>query len=973
MIAIAAVALAICCHDAAAGVNATDFVCLGDSLTVWMQNRTGVVSKVVVQRVLRRSGALDMYFTQDLGDYPWRQTDLNWFKSVLRDSIPKGERLGEVFVRNLRLDDFVVPEVSEDGKPQQLKYTRKEPARSPLVKCLSDRSFAKGLEGRHIALWQSHGRYFDNESGTWKWQRATLNRTVEDLYTQSYVLKFLMPMLENSGADVYTPRERDTQPMEYIVDNDPSFEERRSGLMRRNGRYSDKGGWTTVSEGFADVSRTYGLTDNPFSKGTARRIGCSPKSNASAKWTARIETAGRYAVYVSYKSFENSASAAAYSVRHSGGETSFSVDQRMSGGTWVYLGTFGFRAGEDCVVTLSAKGRQSEVVCADAVKIGGGMGKVARGDAGVSGVASYMEGALYSMPWYGVDSLITTAWDDDYTNDFADRGPWVKMMRDDRKVPMDLALAFHSDAGLTPNDSIVGTLAIYSLLAEGKRKFADGHDRGACRVLADYVQSEVCADIRDGFDSEWTRRQIWNKSYSECRTPDVPAMILELLSHQNFADMRLGLDPSFQFVASRAVYKGILKFLSDMYDVPYAVQPLPVREFAARLQDGNALLRWTDTADPSEPTAVAKGYRVYTRVDDGGFDNGVDVASNSACIRTEPGHVYSFKVVAWNDGGYSFPSEILSVGRPKNAAAGRLPVVIVNNFTRVGGPTWVDSPMFAGFDAGQDCGVPYIDDISFVGEVYDLRRDHEWLSDYAPGAGACYDDRAGEIIAGNTFDYPYVHGKSLMELGYPFYSMSASAFCNAPDHTEVLDLICGKQVTTMTGRGQKPARYRVFPEALRKSIEEFVASGGNVIVSGADIATDIWLDVFPSVADSAYSADAAAFAKNILGYKFLSDNGTNRGSVSGMPFHNEMNSECYCVEHPDAIAPAGKQSATVLTYDGTGRSAAVAYDAGEYRTMSFGFPVEVLKSHSDRTDVLRMALEFVTGQSGAKGSASEAE
>ena len=44
--------------------------------------------------------------------------------------------------------------------------------------------------------------------------------TTEDLFTQSFVLPYVIPMLENAGAVVYTPRERDTQKNEIIVDND---------------------------------------------------------------------------------------------------------------------------------------------------------------------------------------------------------------------------------------------------------------------------------------------------------------------------------------------------------------------------------------------------------------------------------------------------------------------------------------------------------------------------------------------------------------------------------------------------------------------------------------------------------------------------------------------------------------------------------------------------------------------------------
>src|SRR5574344_2341094 len=68
-----------------------------------------------------------------------------------------------------------------------------------------------GLNGRHISLWASHGRYYDAKKGVWKWQRPCLYGTTEDLFSQTFVVPFLIPMLENAGAYVYTPRERDWQ------------------------------------------------------------------------------------------------------------------------------------------------------------------------------------------------------------------------------------------------------------------------------------------------------------------------------------------------------------------------------------------------------------------------------------------------------------------------------------------------------------------------------------------------------------------------------------------------------------------------------------------------------------------------------------------------------------------------------------------------------------------------------------------
>src|SRR5665647_3097308 len=49
------------------------------------------------------------------------------------------------------------------------------------------------------------------------------------------------------------------------------------------------------------------------------------------------------------------------------------------------------------------------------------------------------------------------------------------------KIPIDLAFAFHTDAGVTPNDSIIGTLGIYSTTAN-QGLFPNGKSRMASRV-----------------------------------------------------------------------------------------------------------------------------------------------------------------------------------------------------------------------------------------------------------------------------------------------------------------------------------------------------------------------------------------------------------------------------------------------------------------------------------------------------------
>lgn len=54
---------------------------------------------------------------------------------------------------------------------------------NPWVKNISDPTqITHGLQNRHISVWASHGRYYDNNKNLWKWQRPKLFGTTEDFY-----------------------------------------------------------------------------------------------------------------------------------------------------------------------------------------------------------------------------------------------------------------------------------------------------------------------------------------------------------------------------------------------------------------------------------------------------------------------------------------------------------------------------------------------------------------------------------------------------------------------------------------------------------------------------------------------------------------------------------------------------------------------------------------------------------------------
>lgn len=284
-------------------------------------------------------------------------------------------------------------------------------------------------------------------------------------------------------------------------------------------------------------------------------------------------------------------------------------------------------------------------------------------------------------------------------------------------------------------------------------------------------------DISAQFGIRWQRRSLWNRNYSETRLPAVPSMILELLSHQNFADLKLGHDPRFKFTVGRSVYKSVLKYLSTMHGTDYVVQPLPVSNFAIHpgSRKNTFRLTWQAVDDPLEPTAKAQQYIVYTRLGHGGFDNGTLVRGTEYIFEAEPGLVYSFKVTAVNKGGESFPSEILSAYQAKKSKG---TILIVNGFDRLSGPATVESPFLQGFDLNTDPGIPYINTPAFCGtqQSFDRSRIGRETKD---GLGYSGSELEGRLIAGNTFDYPFIHGKAIQATGgYSFVSCSDEAVEN---------------------------------------------------------------------------------------------------------------------------------------------------------------------------------------------------
>lgn len=856
-----------------------------------------------------------------------------------------------IMAGGLPIEQLVAGSKCEKGMPNAWGKTDYEGA--PWVMNDSRPYFVShGLFDRHLSLWASHGRYYDGKKDRWKWQRPNLFGTTEDLFTQTIVIPYLIPMLENAGAVVFTPRERDWQKNEVIVDNGGR------GYVEDSGKETWK---TTQEKGFAYHAGTYRDGENPFTQGTARAVKATKKADVSwASYQPNIPQGGKYAVYVSYQSLKNSVSDAQYIVMHKGQRTVFKVNQQMGGGTWVYLGTFDFDRGNNefnrVVVTNSSS--ESGVVTTDAVRFGGGMGNIERGGS-CSGMPRCLEGARYSAQWAGAPYSVYSSKNgsDDYGDDINVRSNMTNWLAggstyvptlEGKKVPIELCLAVHSDAGYTTvNDSIIGSLAICTT------SFNDGRlNSGVSRMVShDFADSLLTGLQRDisGKYRKWTRRYLWDRNYSETRKPEVPSAIIETMSHQNFADMRRGLDPNFRFTLARSLYKTILRFVNGNHSVPSVVQPLPVSNFRIeRNSSGGLRLSWIAEKDEQEPTAVPTSYIVYTSEDGMGFDNGTVVYTSSFDFEAKKGVNYCFKVTALNRGGESFPSETLAAYLSKSAHA--KDILVVDGFSRLSGPAVVDDYSRQGFDLGSDIGVSYGLTAGWNGrqQCFDKSRAG---SEGEGSLGYCGDELAGRFIMGNNRDGSVCHVKDIAMSGaYNVVGCSLEALDNnlvKLDHYNLVDIAFGLQ----RNDGHSLVVYKTFSETLQSKLRSYAKSGGRILVSGAYVGSDMT------------QPHERSFMSDVLKTTFTGTDtnaGNNMVDGLGLSFDiiRQINDRHFAATSVDRIAACDGRSFAAMRYQ-DGSTAGVAYDGTDYKSFVMGYPYECINNVRTRQQVMKGLLGFL--------------
>ncbi len=761
-----------------------------------------------------------------------------------------------------------------------------------------------------VVVFCSAGHGWTAGTSSWFLQRPLLLDMVED-YGNLEQLNYFVNYLYNAGAVVVPFRPIGYQTAEIVLDNDDAG-------VTYTGSWSNS---VATAEYYENGVTPSGV---PY-----RFASANATETATARYTPSIPQADFYPVYC-WTRDGTDRTTQIYRVQHPGGTAQVTIDHRRVGKGWIWLGTFYFQAGTAGYVEISNQSSAGGVVIADAIRFGDGIGDVVGdGPGSISGFPRDEEAQRYwaeSEAGLNAVGMPSSIWDCCSTDQNDNVGTGSRWAREMNRTDINndrwrrIYIEYHSNAAGcgTSTCGAKGTVCLVSVSAPTTNQ------QELATILGDEIEADMFA-IDDTFEFLWgARSNPFAGEYGAISTVgngnEFDATIVEVAFHDNVEDAANLRNATVRDAVARSTLQGVVKFLSNTTifpttQVPQAFLPdPPERVRAVHNGGGNVVVSWiagpTGGAHGDAPT----GYRIYRSTNGYGFGNVVDAGNVLSFALTDiPADVTTYlRVAAYNAGGESMPSEVIAVRR---SVSGGSPVLVVNGFDRV--------------SRQQDL-------------IYNIP------------AGPMERPIARRV---NAFDYVVQHADALTAIDVSFDSCANEAVTSGGvqlgDYTAVIWIL-----------GEESTADDTFSATEQNLVTTFLNGGGNLFVTGAEIAFDLddqggGVSFFETTLRGNYVGDDAnTFNVQGTGGGILADVGAfNFSDASGAP---------YLVDFPDRIAPQSG-AATVLTYvGGTGDSAGVQYDSGVYRVVMFGFPFETITSQATRHAIMQRVMDYLFVPQGPK-------
>lgn len=776
------------------------------------------------------------------------------------------------------------------------------------------------LSGVIIYASGGHGWTADNDDtytadGDWGWytQRPLTNGMVED-YGNIDQLNFFAEVCHNAGATVVPCRPLGYQDNEIIIDNDDTT--KTQSHVEFFGTWYDSA--STPAYGDPGDAATYCFAATN-----------SASETAAARYYPIIQQSGYYPVYT-WVLFDSNRTNQTYHISFSGQIKEMKIDHRRVGKGWVWLGNYYFDKNDsDNYVEISnyAPGEPAGVVVADAIRFGNGMGNIDRG-AGVSGQPKNLENAKYwAQNMNGINGD-TGIYDPPSSRDYDDNTgtpPRLAGYMNNDETGANFAKAvyigFHSNAG-----GARGCMGLYNVddaaAPTGQLTYAT--------IMGNEIANDMEAvDSGIAFPYDWvqTSSLIYHASfaYGEIRKDyvnnEMCTTIAEVAYHDNANDAAIMLDARGRKVLAKAVSHAIIKFLNNIGGgaVPLAFSPdPPINVGVVNNGDSSITVFWDKPADDPAGAEKPTGYMVYMSTNGYGYGAPAEfVGENSLSARLyglPNGKVFYFRVASKNAGGESLPSEAVAV-RVDNYK--KNPILIVNAFDRM------DKDLNPKTTAAQNLG-----STNAGGGTFGLVRP----------------------LRSNSYDYCVKYARALdADKKYGFDTCSNEAVSlgkvSLLNYAAVI-WYCGEDSVT----------DKTITSAEQALLEAYFTNGGNLFLSGADIAYD--LDYSNNGKQFYQTYFRTLYASNASGsYVVNGAGGTifeGLGQISFLP----ADGAAYDAESADRITPTFVATGNLSYIGGSGGFAGIQINGGSYKAVSLAFPFEAIASESLQANMMQRIMSF---------------
>jgi hypothetical protein len=671
---------------------------------------------------------------------------------------------------------------------------------------------------------------------------------------------------------------------------------------------NDSPGVTFVGPGWSDSTSTvfYGSAgDVPY-----KFVSTSATETAYARYQPTIPQAGFYPVYAWTRPGSDRATDQLYRVNHTGGITEVTVNHRRVGNGPIYLGTYYFDAGTNGYVDISNRSTTAGgVVIADMIRFGNGIGD--------SGLSTEDEAGLYWIERHAAPPYAQGISSGEYGTSVVSAGPRYAefMNREADGVLADrVFISYHSNAG-----GGRGVLGLYN----GNNDPATATPNQF--LLANTLGTEIDTDLvaqNAQWDPDWFDRSTVTLDRSDIEFGEInnnwingefDATIVEVAFHDSIPDSELMREPHVRDAVARATYQGLIKYFRavDGNTTPATELPPPVTGvWAVTNAAGSVTISWTPPVANAQSGGAPTGYRVYASTNGYGFDGGTAVAGGATTSVTLGGYDsaigYYFKVVAVNAGGESAGSEVVAV----LPTGGRKQVLIVNGFDRLD----------RALNPRQTLPAP--------DNTVDRVRPRESNSR----------DYTAQVMAAIQTAAPGAHVNSTSN------EAVVSGALNLTDYASVVWIL-----------GEESTVNDTFDATEQAKVTQFVAAGGNLFVTGAEIGWD--LD---------QQNNGRTFYEGTLKANYVADDantysvaGTAGSIFAGLSFSFDDGTLFYNSEYADVINPQSGAQAALTYTNGAGNAGIVSRGAGTNGSLvMFGFPFETITTAANRAAVMGRVLDF---------------